>query len=360
MNIPLNDVRPLFKNVLVDVYREVIEPTGFLRSFFPTIETSGKEVSIEVQRTTETVAVDIYRGSEGRRNELANFSSKLWVPPYYREYIDHNSIRNYDVMFGQASASIDEATFAQVVQDVAQDLSMLTAKIERAYEVQCAEVLETGIVTLKSGDNIDFKRKSTSKVDLTATFYWADSGVNPRDSIEAGCRFLREVGKAQGDEFNMILGATALNDLLDNPLFQARADLRRVTTEQIDMPQRQQDALGGSFHGIMSAGSYRVRIWTYPQVRDVAGVSTPYIDDKNMILVPMVPRFKLAFASVPKIMRDEGNAEFPQFIQQQRGAFNVGNFIDERAEAHVFDVKSAGIAVPTAIDTIFTAQVVTS
>lgn len=352
------DVRPLFTKVLVALYREAIQPTGFLRSLFRTVESSSKEVSIEVQRTTEKVAVDVFRGTEGNRNELSNFSEKVFIPPYFREYIDHTSIRHYDVMFGEAGQVVSETTFSEIVQDVANDLAQLTAKIERAYEVMAAQVLQTGIVTLVSGTNIDFKRKADSLVDLGATNYWADSGVNPVTSIEAACLFLRKVGKAQGGEFNVYLGATALTDLLDSTEFQNKANLRRVAIVDISMPQRQADAVGSVFHGIISAGSFTVRIWTYPQFRDVAGVSTPYIDDKNMIVTPMVPNFVMSFASVPKIVRDEANAEFPQFIRQAKGAFTVGNFVDERNEVHVFDVKSAGVPIPVAVDTIHTTQVV--
>ena len=353
------DARPLFTKTLVDVYKERVVATGFLRSLFRPVETSSKEVSIEVQRATEKVAVDVFRGTEGNRNRMDLFTEKIWIPPYYREFFDATQLRFYDVMFGSLGTNVDEVTFSEWISEVADRLEMLQMKIERAIELQCAQVLQTGVLTLQSSTNIDFKRKAASLVDIGAPDYWTQATADPIEDIENGCNFMRQVGKAQGGEFNMILGSGALRALLNNTIFKERADLRRVALDDISMPQRQGESVGAVFHGVISAGSYRVRLWTYPQFYDNAGgVSTPYIDDNKIILVPLEPRFTLNFASVPKLIRDVRNAEFPEFIRQQRGAFTVGNYIDERAETHVFDIKSAPIAVPVAVDTIYTAQVI--
>lgn len=358
MNINVVDARPMFKKVLVDVYKEAVEATGYLRGMFENKETSGKTVSIEVQRGFEKVAVDVFRGQEGNRNDFSKFTEKVILPPYFNEYIDHTSIRNYDVLFGQAAVMITEETMADLVSDVSSNLVQLQAKIERAYEVQCAQVLQTGIVTLKSADSIDFKRKAASIVDLGAGNYWGDAAVDPIKAIEDGCKFLREVGKSQGGEFNVTLGGTALSTLLANEAFQKKGDLRNISLVDISMPQRQSDSVGSAFHGILSAGSFKVRIFTYPQSYDDAtGTAIPYIDDDKMVITPMNPRFTMAFAAVDKIVRNPGNTEFPEFISSARGAYTIGNFIDGRAKSHVFDISSAGVPVPTAIDTIYTAKV---
>ena len=151
------------------------------------------------------------------------------------------------------------------------------------------------------------------------------------------------------------MGELALDAFLNNAAVKERADIRNFKLDDISGPER--DALGGALHGRVSIGSWKADIWTYPEFRDVNGVSTPYIDDKEVIVIPMKPRFKLAFASVPKIMRDTQNAEFPEFITQVKAAFVIGNYVDQRNDKHVFDIKSAGLPIPTAVDQIHTTKV---
>lgn len=355
-SISLADASGIFTKRLVAMYKERVEVKSFLRSFFRVEESDTKELSIEVQRGTEKVAVDIFRGSEGNRNTMSNGTEKVIIPPYYKEFFDANELSFYDRLFGNQGGEVDVQTFNNWLGKVTEKLGLLQDKIERAYEVQCSQVLQTGVVELVSGQNIDFKRKAGSLVDLGAANYWADSGVDPVTSIIAGCKFLRTTGKASGARFNMILGETALVDLLNNTKVQNRGDIKDFNLSNINPPQR--DSVGSAYHGFISAGSYIVDIWTYPEVRDVAGVSTPYIDDKNMIIIPQNPNFVLGFGSVPQIMRDTRNEAFPEFIVQQRGAYAIGNYVDPKVKNHIFEIASAGIAIPVGVDQIYTGQVV--
>ena len=126
----------------------------------------------------------------------------------------------------------------------------------------------------------------------------------------------------------------------------------------ISLPTRMADSVGSTFHGQIAAGSYRVNLWAYPQFYDdAANVSTSYITANRVILLPMSPNFRLAYGGVPKIIRDLRNTEFPEFIRQQRGRFTIGNYIMQDTEEHIFDVKSAPLAIPVAVDQIWTAQV---
>ncbi len=345
MNIATSDARGLFTKMLIDVYKERTAPTSFLRSFFPSKESPTKNISIEVQRGTEKISVDVFRGTEGNRNEFGLGTEKIFAPPYYREFFDATDLDLYDRLFG--STAIDAGVFAAFLEDVADKLRMLQDKIERAYERQCAQVLQTGIVTLDSGDNIDFKRKAESLVDLGGGNYWTDA-VDPFETFKTAAKFIRQEGKTQGGTYNAILGEGAHSALLNNTIFKERQDFINMPLDAIRPPQR--DAVGGTLHGRISAGSYRFNIWTYPEFFDnAAGVSVPYIDDANLIVLPENPRFKLAFAAVPKLLKEGAPTE--------QGAFVISEYIDERATAHIMDLKSAGVAIPVAVDQIATVQV---
>ncbi len=346
--IPVSDARNLFTKTLIDVYKEKITPLSFLRYFFQVKETTSKNVSIEVQRGTEKVAPDVYRHSSGSRQKMSLSSEKIWTPPYYHPYIVCNEHELYDVAIGAQSP----AMFARLAEEMADEVVKMRHTIERAYELQCSQVLDTGIVTLKSGDNINFKRKADSLVDKGGGQYWTTSTVDPYKDMETACQFLRKEGKSTGGVFNAILGGEALADFLNNTIVKERADIRRIALDDLQMPQI--GAQGGVFHGQVSAGSYKVNIWTYEEYyEDENGDLTPYVDPKKMIMLPLAPRFTMAFAGVPQLITD-GNTT------PQKGAFLIQEFIDERAQAHEVHLKSAGLAVPTRVDQMHTTQVVAS
>lgn len=350
--IGTSEARGLYTKTIVDVYKERITPQSFLRSFFKIKESATKHISIEVQRGTEKIAVDVQRGTEGNRNSFGISNERIILPPYYREYFDGTDLDLYDRLFG-TSGEIDSSVFAQFVDTVAEKYGMLQDKIDRAYEKQCADVFQTGVLTLADSSTIDFKRQAASILDvatIAANRVWTD-GTNskPFDDLQAGAKFLREKGKSSGSVINAIMGGKALAAFLDNAKVKARADIKSFSLDMIAAPQR--NSVGASYNGSVTAGAYRIDMWSYPEVYDNAsGVSTPYIAEENVILLPEIPRFTMAYAAVPVLMKEGA--------QPMRGQYVLGDYIDERNSAHIFDIKSAGVAVPVAVDQIYTLKVV--
>lgn len=346
MDIPAVQARALYTQALVAVYKERTTPTSFLRSFFRVVEEGTKYLSIEVQRGTEKIAVDVERGTNGNRNSFSRSTEKVFAPPYYREFFDATDLDLYDRIMG--SGSIDEVVLADFINAVADKLRLLQDKIERSYERQCAQVLETGIVTLEKGINIDFKRKPGSLLNKAAT-PWAGA-FDPNTHLVEGATFLRNTGKSQGGIINVLSGGTAFSDYLNNQFVKARADIRNFHLDDIAMPQR--NSVGASFQGEVGAGSYKFRFWTYPQVYDhpTTGVSTPYLNDKKVILLPETPNFVLGFAAVPQLIKPG--------VKSFKGAYVVGEYMDDKYHTHEFDIRSAGVAIPVAVDQIVTMTVV--
>lgn len=347
MIITQTDLRRLFTQALVSIYKERNEPTAFLRSFFPEKIEGTKQLSIAVIRGTEKVAVDVVRGTIGNRNTFSRSTQKVFIPPYHREYFDATELDVYDWLM--TAKDISASMISNFSNQVAEEMKDLVSKIERAHEIQCSEVLQTGIVQLAKDTNIDFKRKAASLVDLGGGNYWVTGSVSPYATLELGAKFLREEGKSSTALYNVIMGTTAYTDFVNNDIVQKRADIRRFNLDDIAAPQR--NSVGASFNGMVSAGSYQFAIWTYPQVFDnAAGDSTPYIGDKNIVILPQTPKFVFGFGAVPQLPQLGGGV--------RKGKFIFGDYVDERASTHDFDVKSAGLAIPVAIDQIFTAQVV--
>jgi len=348
MEIPVQDARGLFTKYLIAKYKERTTPTQFLRSFFRVVESGAKNLSIEVQRGTEKIAVDVERGTEGNRNSFSKSTEKMFEPPYYREYFDCTTIDLYDRLFG-TSGTIDETTLSDYISALADKTQTLQEKIERGYEKQCSDVLQDGIVRLSAGTNIDFKRKADSLVDLAGSYWDAN---DPYPSLETAANFLRKVGKAGGAVFNLICGSSAINALLTNDEFKERAKFVNIMLDTVSPPQR--NSIGAALHGMITIGSYQARLWTYPQFYDNAsGVSTPYLNEKKIVMIPENPNFVLGFAAVPQLLKLSGNT----MPQTTKGAYVISEYVDERLSAHIIDVKSAGVAIPVAVDQIYTAKV---
>lgn len=358
MAIPIQEARGVFTKVLVARWNELMElaPKGFLRSFFTKQTTSAKEISIEVMRGTEKIAVDVLRGTDGNRNTFSKHAEKIFIPPFYNEYFDATELDRYDLLFGANATNPTVGVIDGMISQALEKLNILKYKIERAYELQAAQVFESGIVQLISGDNIDFKRKAGSMVVKDAAEYWQVATVDPRADFITGGNFLRQTGKAGDGEFNVILGSNALTVLLANP-FIDNDKIKSISLVDLKMPQV--NAMGGIYHGTLSAGPYRIHLWSYNEFYDnSSGVSTAYINTNQFYMVPMNSgKFVMSFAGVPAIIRDVRNAEFPEYITQMEADYYINNYIDPKGKKHVFEILSAGLAIPVSVDRIFSMQV---
>lgn len=355
MAIPAQQARSIFTKELVRIYDQVPAPTMFLKNFFRTSTTDAKEVSVEVFRGTEKVAVDIMRGSRGNRNAVSKSTERIYKPPYYDEPVDATSIDAYDDLAGKANTT---AGLGRFIAGMAPKLQMLRDKISRAYELQASQAFFDGIIQLNSGDNIDYKRKAGSLVDKGGSGYWvpANSTVSPLDDLQAGCQFIRKNGKYSGGVFNAVMGTEAFNAMLAMPLFKEKADFRRVNIVDINGPLKNNE--GGNLHGTVNAGSYTVNIWTYDEYYNdpSTGTLTPYVPANKVLILPNTPSFDFAFAGTPYVF-DTGNAAVPQIVRTERGEYNPYEYVDQYESAHIFGVRSAGVAILTAVDQVYTVQV---
>lgn len=347
MQITTTDALGLYTRILSDVYQERISPLSFLRSFFREDIVPSLLISIEVQRTKEQVAVDVIRGSDGNRNEFTRTTEKLFKPPYFREYFDATDLELYDRLYG--ATTIDDAIFARLVNDIANKYGQLQDKIDRRIELYCAQVLQTGILQLKNGTNIDFKRKAASMFDPGAGNYFANN-VDPFILFQNGGNFLRKVGKSRGGTLDAIFGDTAWTDFLANTKFTARQNLFNMALDAVTTPQK--DATGQVLMGYITAGPYRIRLWTYTEFYDDpdTGVSTSYVDPKNVIILPENPRFVCSYAAVPQLI----SPNTPPMV----GKYILSDYVDEKLKTHEYHIESAPVPVPTAVDQIYTFKAV--
>jgi Phage major capsid protein E len=346
--IPIDQVRAAQTNAMVALYNERPVVKSFLRSFFPTETSTSKFISIEVQKGNEKIAVDVVRGAGSNLNQVTKSTVKTFLPPYFNEEYFVNELEIYDVAYG----TMNPAQMRNLAVDQANAIGKIIDKIDRSYEKQCADVLQTGIVSLKSGDNIDFRREADSLIDNSGE-YWNNNSNDPDVSFERAGKFLRERGKLQsgpGSRYMCLLGGKAFQDLINNSIFKSKHDLKDINLGGIIPAEFNTD--GASYHGYISVGSYIYDLWTYPEVYNHpdTGVLTPYVDLTNMIVTNYNPNFKFVYGMVPQLP----GLVVPMTVKE---GFYTLEYVDTKQMCHGQKIMSAGVAVPVAVNQIYTEKV---
>lgn len=355
MSITLNQHRENITKRIIASFTDDAPVKSGLSAFFPSETTIEKQLGIEVERNRQLIAVDVQRGTDANRNKFTTSAEKLFIPPMYMESWDFTETQRYDVTFGsRTNPSSSDAL--NMLREANRRVATMRRKIERAIELQRAQALQTGIVQLVNGDNIDYKRKAASQVALGAGNRWNETTGKPLDDLAAGGEFLREEGLSSGGTINAIFGRDAFKEFMNNEQVKARADFRRISRLEIGMPQMN-NVSGLVFHGQIGTADYIINLWTYNEVyENTAGTKVKYIDVKNCILIPEDFEGKTGFAGVPAIVRDTSNAEYPEWITPVEAEFYLNNWLDKAKKAHWFELSSAPLAIPVSVDRIYTIQ----
>lgn len=349
MAISIQNAHNLLTKMLVATYIERPRPTTFLRSFFPSKFVKSKLMSIEVRRGTEKIAVDVSQYTNGNRNQFSRSTERLITPPFYNEWFSLNEHELYDTVVASISQG-NTNNLEQLMEDYQIQLGMIIDKIERAHELQCSNVLETGVISLSGKgavSEIDYKRKAGSIIAYNAANDFSIGTVSPYDVFEEGCRFLREVGKAQGGgTFNSLLGDEVMSAFLNNEQFLKRNDIQHLNLDDVIPPNI--DVTGATYRGTISAGSYKVNLWVYPETYDdAAGNTQSYWPTKKMVILPLVTNFMTAWGLVPQLIDRSGNIP-------QNAPMLLQDFINEEEGYHKQYVKAAPVVIPVAIDQMYT------
>lgn len=354
--ITLNEHKSAIYSRILATFSDDSAPLSAFSSWFPSFTTLDKLVSIEVQRNRQLIAVDVAKFTGGNINTFSNYTQKMYEPPNYVEKFNFTTVQYFDVTFGSQN-NPNMSQFNRMIDETVENLETLRNKVKRAIELQRSQALQTGIVILKNGDNIDYKRKAASKAVLGGTDVWSNAAGKPLDDLAAGIKFIRQEGKSASRSFDLILGETAFSSFMNNAQVKATADFRRINILEIGT-SRFDNTTGLSYHGRVSTKNGNIDLWTYDDFYETdGGAYVEYVSPKNVILLPRDFKGSTSYAGMPNIKRDKGNAEYPEFIQQEEGEFFTNNWIDPNVKAHWFEIGSAPLAVPVSVDRVWVKQV---
>ena len=359
MAISIQEHSNALTSKVVGAFDEVIPVKAGFSAWFPRETTPTLLVDVHVRRGTRKIAVDVLRFTEGNKNKLSRFTEKKYQPPFYREEYDfvRDEIYMNTVAMGVMNAPNANRAIAQnAVKAIQENRDM----IERAIQKQQAEVLQTGIVTLSNGDNIDYKRKAESMVDVDAAGgdYWSASATaKPLNDIAAAGLFLRNVGNSSGNTLNVIGRTTAMNAFFATTQVRDEADIRRIERVQVGMPQFQ-DATGFTFYGQIGAGDFVVNLWTYNEMyEDEDGNTVYYLDEDNVIVLPDDFMGKTVFGGLPSMATTTIGGASTMIPAVVEAEFLLRGYFDEKTISSTLELTSAPLVIPFTIDKIYTMKV---
>ena len=359
--IPAQNARAVFTTVLANKFEDLIEAPSFLRSFFPDKVYKTKYVTSLARRGTEKIAVDVIRGSKGNHNKMDLFTEKGFLPPYFKELINVSSMNVYDIPF-YANGQFNNIQIGAIAEQTATELMEVKKMVDRAIELQASQALTTGIVTVNSGDSVDYKRKATMIEVMTGTDLWDDASFDILSWFETKLHKLRTIGKVSGGgRVKAVMGNLVWQAYRSNSDINSK-DL--VYTEQLStLSAGSQNSTGGSYRGTLKAGAYLVEIWAYDEVYDapVTGISTRYFGSKMVALIPESFKAESSFTQVPTLpdfirTNRRSSRVFSRLAGKMKG-FSLFDFVNEEDEIYTAGLKAAPLAQIVSVDRLYTAQV---
>ena len=343
---------------MLNAYFKDARPTLFLAGMFRSPAENfynSESVQVDIVRSGESVAVNVYDISSGpRRTEATLSTNKEFTPPIYNE---GSSINAFDLQKRQpGQTNFDDPIFqANATSQAFRQVRLSEDRIRRAYEWQASQVLQNpGAVALTdenglTGFAIDYSPKATHFP--TVGVAWSSASATPLLDMEALAIQIRIDGLVNVTD--AVMGDTAFNNFIRNDEVKAQLDNRRMEIGQIAPVSRGE---GATLQGSVWIGSYRVNIWTYsgryenPQT----GVSTPFVAADKVIMVTEGVRLDATFGSIPSLVPPDSRV-LP-FIPAR--AASVAGGVDLHLNAYLspngkqltIETGSRPLFIPTDID----------
>lgn len=359
--ISIQDHSNLVTKKLVGKFEEMIPVRSGFSGWFPEETTPTFEVDVEVQRDNDLIAVDVVRFTEGNKNKSSRVTEHKYVPPFFKEEYDFQRDQVYmnTIALG---VGLDNAQVNSVItKNAFKNVQKNRDKIVRSIRKQQADVLQTGIVSLSNGDNIDYRRKAASIVNVdTAGDYWTVAATaTPLTDIRKGMDFLRNVGNSGGSAVNVVMRSAAYEAFLATAQIKEQGVnvIQQIQRININMPQFD-GASGFAHQGIVAAGDFTVNLWTYNEkYTDANGATQYYLAEDLVVMMPDDFQGKTIFGGLPTMNTTTiggVSVDVPGIVEAN---YLVRSYSDKRTMSSTIELTSAPLVVPFTIDKIYTMKV---
>lgn len=344
---------------LIAQYEEDAGAPSFLASMFPTgpgdIHNSNT-VEIDVRRSGRPISIVVTDWkSGGNVNTMDLYTSKEFVPPILKEVFVLNQGNLMTREMGKTPFdSVDFMGHAQ--RTLRSGVMKMTDKVRRTLELQAAQILQSGVVTLIDSAGatrytLDYQMKAAHI--FNASVDWDETTADPLLDMAAGDELVRKNGKHRIDTW--VFGRTAYSYFLASSKVQALLENRRMQLGGVDpSPPGSEDQIYQGF--VIINGSVQ-KIYTYDASYDhpQTGSDTPYVAlTKAIGLSSKAPR-RMTFGGIPRIVPVDSRVAslgIGSLMSSERGiAATTNAWVDPEGTTISASVATRPLAIPTAIDT---------
>ena len=358
MPISIIDHSRKLTSVIVGKFIEEIPVRSGFSEWFPQETTPSLEVDVEVQRDNDLIAVDVTRFTEGNKNKFSRATEHKYIPPYFKEDYDLQRDQIYMNTIGLGSGMDNPQINSVIYKNAIKNIGKNKSKIIRAIRKMQADVLQTGIVTLVNGDNINYGRKASSMV--VAPVLWSSvTTAKPIDDLRNGMTFLRNIGNSNGAAVNVVMRGDAFAAFIacDQITKQGVNVIEQIQRINVGMPQFT-ESTGFALQGRIAAGDFVVNLWTYNEkYTDANGATQFYLAINKVIMLPDDFAGKTVFGGLPTLNTSTVggvSVDVPAVVEAD---FLIRSYSDKRTISSTIELTSAPLVIPFTIDKIYTLQV---
>lgn len=342
---------------LIAQYEEDAGAPTFLSSFFQTTQAdihNSDTVEIDVRRSGRPISIVVTDWkSGGNMNTMDLYTNKSFTPPILKEVftLNHGNLMTREM----GRTPFENPDFMGHAQrNLRSGVSKMTAKIRRTVELQCAQILQTGVVTLidASGNTIytiDYGMRSSHKT--TASVDWDENSADPLKDLEAMDDLSRTNGKKGIDAY--VFGDLAWPAFLANTKAQGLLDNRRIEIGGIAPVRQSEDQV---FMGHVTINGMRAAMYTYKASYDhpQTGADTRYVSAWNVIGIASTATRRLTYGGIPRLVPPDSRVAslgLGSMMAPGMGiAATTNAWVDPEGTTIFGSVSTRPLAIPVALD----------
>lgn len=204
---------------------------NFLRDliFGETINHDTDTIDIDVIKGKRRVAPYVSARMEGKKVERLTYQTNTVKLPYTKMKMETNAAHLLKREPGTTVYSENLTPMQRAANQLGKDLRELNEMIDRLEEVQAAQALNTGIVTV-SGDgielSIDFAMATDHKITLSGAALWSDSQSDPMKNFRTWRRKIMQDSGITPD--TVIMAGNVVDVFLEHSKIAGMLDNRRI------------------------------------------------------------------------------------------------------------------------------------
>lgn len=351
---------PNLKKTMLEVYEgdKGYARPGFLTSFFktrPEYYTDGEKISIDVIRNSRKVApVVTALGGASVQVAASVFNGVEVAPPVY---LMERPVDLYELLQrepGETEWTKEKANWAvKVAEKLRTGKSMITDMIMRSVELQAAQIMQNGTLTLTDQNGNDAYTlnlgKSASQM-VTPTILWDATGADPEKDIDALAQAIAD--EAGVTATTLVFGRKAWDVFAKNAKIEKLIQKDSYNLGSFSNSIR---GHGEIYKGFINLGSFRFDLYVYNGSYEnfKTGAVTRYLDEKNVLVLPNEEDldFRLVHAVYPMLPSDSRFSNLvPDVATIDRVRFYNKVYGDDKNNANFIQVAARPLCLPVSLD----------